>query len=115
MISVLWVWFWQSTVSIMCKAPSQRRHRVRDVRVALARWMFCSAMNYRFRRMSKQADRPFFYCDAYETDMVNPVFAYGVQASCPEGRTSKALEHILVEVVHITLPTSCWNLRIQIE
>lgn len=71
---------------------------MKDVRLSLARWMFCSALNYRFHRISKQTDRPFFSCSTYTEDFVRPAMGYIIEANCPEGGTILALEQMLIEV-----------------
>ncbi|XP_024516679.1 zinc protease PQQL-like [Selaginella moellendorffii] len=92
-----------SAVVVSWKIPSRQIVTVADYRYTVAEGMFHSALNQRFFKLSRQQEPPFFSCASVDDNLVRPVKAYTITASCKEKGTLEAVESILTEVARIRL------------
>ncbi|GAB4852721.1 hypothetical protein Ancab_016933 [Ancistrocladus abbreviatus] len=90
-----------SRVMVSWKTPKGKFMTVKDYRDWLVEIMFICALNQRFYKISYRKDPPYFTCSAAEHELVNPIKAFKISASCREKRTIEALESILIELARI--------------
>lgn len=90
-----------SAVVVSCKLPATGFRTIEDYRFSLVEGMFHNALNQRFFKISRQKDPPFFSCSSAGDNLVHPVKAYLLSASCKEKGTLLALESILTEIARV--------------
>lgn len=90
-----------SAVVVSCKLPATSFKTVEDYRFSLVEGMFHNALNQRFFKISRRRDPPFFSCSSAGDNLVHPVKAYLLSASCKEKGTLQALESILTEIARV--------------
>ncbi|KAH7572183.1 hypothetical protein JRO89_XS04G0216300 [Xanthoceras sorbifolium] len=92
-----------SAVMISYKMPVNELKTVKDYKEMLTESMFFHALNQRLFKLSRRKDPPFFSCSTTADDLVRPVKAYIMSASCKERGTLEALESMLIEVARVRL------------
>lgn len=90
-----------SAVVVSCKLPATGFKTIEDYRFSLVEGMFHNALNQRFFKISRQKDPPFFSCSSTGDNLVHPVKAYLLSASCKEKGTLQALESVLTEIARV--------------
>ncbi|KAH7414951.1 hypothetical protein KP509_14G020500 [Ceratopteris richardii] len=92
-----------SAVVVSCKLPVTSFKTIADYRFSIVEGMFHNALNQRFFKISRQKDPPFFSCSSAGDNLVHPVKAYLLSASCKEKGTLQALESVLTEIARVRL------------
>eukprot|EP00250_Pteridium_aquilinum_P015299 c22507_g1_i1 orf=556-3573(+) len=90
-----------SAVVVSCKLPATGFKTIEEYRFSLVEGMFHNALNQRFFKISRQKDPPFFSCSSAGDNLVHPVKAYLLSASCKEKGTLQALESVLTEIARV--------------
>jgi len=78
--------------------PNDEPKTVGEYRAWLIGYMFHSALNRRYSKISRRKDPPYFGCAVREAELVLPVKAIEVSASCKEKGAVEALRSALTEV-----------------
>ncbi|MCO5571807.1 hypothetical protein L7F22_025555 [Adiantum nelumboides] len=92
-----------SAVVVSCKLPATGFKTIEDYKFSLVEGMFHNALNQRFFKISRQKDPPFFSCSSAGDNLVHPVKAYLLSASCKEKGTLQALESVLTEIARVRI------------
>lgn len=103
----------QSAVVVSCKLPATGFKTIEDYRFSLVEGMFHNALNQRFFKISRQKDPPFFSCSSTGDNLVHPVKAYLLSASCKEKGTLQALESVLTEVDRLGSSQMLYHLHLE--
>ena len=85
-------------MEINWKMQNDELRTVADYKDWLIGVVFRSALNRRFTKISRRKDPPYFGCSSSELELVRPVKAVQISASCKEKSILEALKSVLIEV-----------------
>ncbi|XP_057536975.1 zinc protease PQQL-like isoform X1 [Amaranthus tricolor] len=92
-----------TTVEINWKMQNDELRTVADYKDWLIGVVFRSALNRRFTKISRRKDPPYFGCSSSELELVRPVKAVQISASCKEKSILEALKSVLIELARVRL------------
>lgn len=92
-----------TTVEINWMMSNDEPKTVGEYRDWLIGYMFRSALNRRFSKISRRKDPPYFGCAVREAELVHPVKAVEISASCKEKGAVEALKSVLTELAKVRL------------